>query len=117
MKPEITGTFQEGQTMRASALGKLALLGVVVSLGAGVTSSRALPLDNRMMYIGFSKPVALPGVELNAGTYVFELATPTSDSSLVRVLSQDRKKIYLTAFTTRVDRPRTLREGQVVTFG
>src|SRR5262249_3648886 len=101
--------------MRTLGLKSLAIGGVL--LGLAGSSTHALPLDTRTMYISFSRPVALPGVELNAGTYVFELATPMSDSSLVRVTSRDHRTVYLTAFTIAIDRPANLKPGQVITFG
>jgi hypothetical protein len=70
-----------------------------------------------MNYLTFSRPVALPGVELAAGTYVFELAAPLTDHSLVRVLNRDRSKIYLLAFTNAIDRPVGRHSDNVVTLG
>jgi hypothetical protein len=49
--------------------------------------------------------VAIPGVELPAGTYIFELPSITLGDGLVRVASTDRRQVYLTAFTHQVDRP------------
>src|SRR5215467_777642 len=100
--------------MRNPTLRSLALVGGLFVLAASV-STHALPLENRRMYLGFSRAVALPGVELPAGTYIFEL--PATDSSLVRVTNREHTKVYLTAFTIRIDRPRTLKPGQVVTLG
>ena len=61
--------------------------------------------------------MALPGVALGTGTYIFELAEPMSNNSIVRVSSTDRQRIYLTAFTYPIMRPANMRKGQVVTFG
>lgn len=72
---------------------------------------------NRMMYVKFTHPVALPGVSLGAGTYVFELPAPVDAWSVVRVTSQDRRTVYLTAFTHVVERPRGLRPDQAISFG
>ena len=60
-------------------------------------------------YLTFSRSVALPGVELPAGSYIFELAMPQSEQHIVRVMSRDRHQIYLTAFTNLVPRPRDLK--------
>jgi len=56
-------------------------------------------------YITFSAPVALPGVSLQAGTYLFETPLDQASLDLVRVTSRDGRHVYLTAFTTTVDRP------------
>jgi hypothetical protein len=103
--------------MRNAVSKSLAAVVAVGILAVGAAAVKAGSLENRLMYISFSRPVALPGVELNAGTYAFELAAPMTDSSLVRVSSKDHRTVYLTAFTLRVDRPKTLRPGQVVTLG
>ena len=95
---------------------RLVFGGVLLSLVGGAGSIQASSFDHTM-YITFSRAVALPGVELSAGTYIFELANSVSDQSLVRVASMDRRKVYLTAFTLPVGRPATLRQGQVITFG
>ena len=83
----------------------VAIGGVFLGLVAAV-SANAWSDGGHTNYLTFSRAVALPGVELAAGTYIFE--TPTSDmsNSIVRVSSRDRKKVYLTAFTRDVDRPR-----------
>jgi hypothetical protein len=94
----------------------LALVGVLAGMVMGTASPRAVTLE-RTMYLTFSRPVAIPGAELAAGTYVFELAAPISSSGAVRVLSRDRRTIYLLAFTNEISRPANLKPGQVVTLG
>jgi hypothetical protein len=94
------------------------MTGLVAVLGVLTASpSRAWLNADRMNYLTFSGSVALPGVELAAGTYIFELATPLTDHSVVRVLSRDRSKVYLLAFTNAVERPVGMREDRVVTLG
>jgi hypothetical protein len=61
--------------------------------------------EHRTTYLTFSAPVALPGVALARGTYVFELAAPQTDPTIVRVLSRDRSTVYFMAFTEMVQRP------------
>jgi hypothetical protein len=69
------------------------------------------------MYLTFSGPVALPGVTLGRGTYIFEVPEATGDHNLVRVSSRDRKTVYLTAFTTMVNRPAGMKQDQAVSLG
>jgi hypothetical protein len=71
---------------------------------------------DRTTYLTFSQAVRLPGVSLDAGTYIFERADPSS-AHLVRVLSRDRKKSYFLGFTYLVDRPLGMREDAMVTLG
>jgi hypothetical protein len=72
---------------------------------------------NRTMYVTFSGRVQLPGVTLDAGTYVFELADPIDAWDVVRVLSRRRDRVYFQGFTQRVERPAGLRRNQVVALG
>ena len=72
---------------------------------------------DRMTYLRFTRPVRLPGVELGAGTYIFELPDAMGAFDVVRVSSQDRRTVYYTAFTRIVDRPRGLPSGQPISFG
>ena len=72
---------------------------------------------DRLTYVKFNRPVALPGVALGAGIYIFELPDAIGASDVVRVSSQDRRTVYLTAFTRIIDRPAGLNEHQPVSFG
>ena len=78
----------------------IVLLGVLAASASGAT------MDNqRATYITFSRAVQMPGVQLPAGTYIFEVVNPNSTSDLVRVLSRDRSKVFLKQFTRFVHRP------------
>jgi hypothetical protein len=66
-------------------------------------------------YLTFSRAVSLPGVTLPAGTYIFERADQNVPD-IVRVLSRDRKKVYLTTYTISIPRPQGLGD-RVVLFG
>jgi hypothetical protein len=90
---------------------------VAVALALTLSASvRAVGLASRTTYLTFSGAVALPGVELKAGTYVFELPEP-NEPTIVRVMSRDRHQVYLTAFTRLVDRPSNMRRDQLITLG
>ena len=102
-----------GRTMLATV--GVALLGFSAPVAIRAHEN-ANELD-RMTYVKFNRPVALPGVALGAGTYIFELPDPIDAWSVVRVTSQDRRRVYLTAFTRVVDRPKGMRADQVISFG
>lgn len=68
---------------------------------------------NKTTYLRFSGPVALPGVTLPAGEYVFELANPDSHRNLVRVMNRSRDQIFLNAFTRPIVRAPGLKTGIV----
>jgi hypothetical protein len=87
---------------------------IVLGLAAGAASVHALDTFTRTTYLTFSTPVALPGVTLAAGTYVFELADPTGASAVVAVRNRARTEQYFMGMTRRVDRPGgATREGAV----
>ncbi len=83
--------------LSTAAVGAL-LLGVLVqpTKANGWAAHREL--------LTFNAPIALPGVTLAAGTYTFEIPSEAAHS-IVRVLSQDGRHIYLTQFTREVPRP------------
>src|SRR6185503_9594064 len=86
--------------LRLATVGAL-FLGLVV-----VASTNARGDSGHTNYLTFSGAVSLPGVELAAGTYVFDVPTSAMSNSIVRVSSRDRKKVFLTAYTRDVQRPR-----------
>jgi hypothetical protein len=89
-----------------------AILGLIVA-----ASGEAWGTVNNTNYLTFSGPVALPGVSLPGGTYIFELADSASNRNVVVVRSRDRSKQYLMAFTTPISRPHDLPADRLVTFG
>ena len=58
-----------------------------------------------------------PGVELAAGTYIFEVVNPNGGSDVVRVLSRDRKKTYLMRIDALRDRPSGGNLDATITLG
>ena len=64
----------------------------------------------------FSRPVALPGVELKAGAYLFDVASPTA-LDVVVVRSADTGKVFYMGFTQTVSRPRTMSKDAPIAFG
>jgi hypothetical protein len=78
-------------------------LSSVVLLGMFATSATGMD-TRRTTYFTFSGAVQLPGAALPAGTYIFEVANPDGGADIVRVLSRDRKKVYLMKFTRSIYR-------------
>src|SRR6185436_8791114 len=103
---------------RRTLLATLAGVALVGLTGPVSTHARENANDlDRMTYLHFTRPVRLPGVELGAGTYIFELPDPMGAFNVVRVSSQDRRTVYYTAFTRIVERPKELRPEQLISFG
>ena len=67
-------------------------------VSAAPTDARAQGPADRRTYFTFSHPVTLPGVTLQAGTYLFRLADPTG-SRIVQVLSEDGTNSYAMLFS------------------
>ena len=88
----------------------LGLVGAASVHGGEVTAARTT-------YLTVNVPVALPGVALAPGTYIFELALPGERLDVVRVSSRDRSQVYYTGFTELVIRPAGLREDRLLSFG
>lgn len=97
-------------TFKSAAVGAAVVAAVILGVSLHV---RANVPDTS--YLTFSRAVSLPGVTLPAGTYIFERADQNVPD-IVRVLSRDRQKVYLTTFTTSVARPQGLGD-RVVLFG
>lgn len=93
----------------------LAACGAAVLVLVVEASAQGWVTESRTTYLTFSGPVALPGVTLGAGTYIFERAAP-GVPHVVRVLRRDRSKVYFMAFTHLIERPARMRDGRSVTF-
>jgi len=81
-----------------------AALGAVL-LGATAQRSGAWSDANHREYLTFSGAVAIPGAVLPAGTYIFEVPTPSFANTVISIRSRDGRKVYLTQFTRVVSRP------------
>jgi len=80
---------------------------VLVVLVFGVASgANAFTSDKRTLFT-FSQPVALPGVTLPAGTYMFRLADPTTSRKVIQVTDQQGIQSYamLLSMETRRNTP------------
>ena len=71
--------------------------------GLSVATAFAQTPDKRTLFT-FSGPVAMPGVTLPAGQYLFRLADPNTSGNVVQVLSADGKKPYGMFFSLRSER-------------
>jgi hypothetical protein len=90
----------------ALVLGSLA---TAMNAGAG-------PLE-KTMYLTFSGAVRLPGVALEPGTYVFEIANPMTGGDVVRVRSRDGRQSLFQGFTTPVQKPPRMSADAAISLG
>ena len=92
---------------------RISILGVLAATVLSTVSQASSPLTTTND-LTFGSPVALPGVTLPAGTYVFERDI-ASNSHIVRVKSPNYQKLLFVGLTTPVSRPRGLKGP--VSFG
>ena len=71
---------------------------------------------NHENQLTFSRPVSLPGVVLPAGSYSFDVASPTA-LDVVVVRSADGRKVFYMGFTQTVTRPHTMSKDAPIAFG
>lgn len=72
---------------------KVACVAAALVLGVSAAPAHADEF-NKLTYLTFSAPVALPGIALPAGTYRFELMDPNMSRRVIRVSEEDGSKTY-----------------------
>ena len=86
----------------------------VVALSGAASQAATFSWSN---CLNFRTAFALPGVELPAGVYTFEVVNPGTDADVVRVSSKDGRQVYFMGFTGRVPRPAGMPSDRLVVFG
>ncbi len=88
------------------------MVGLGVGLALFASAAQAQPEDKRT-YFTFSGPVALPGVTLPAGRYLFRIVDTTTSRKVIQVLSDDQKKPYTMANTINDQRRDPVKDATV----
>lgn len=96
---------------RTTAWAALAVGVLCIALSPNVAATEW----NQQTYFTFNQPVAIPGVVLPAGSYDFQLASPSWDRNLIQIFNRDRTKLYATVFTVP-DYRLKVRGKPVITF-
>lgn len=78
--------------------------GALVGVLATTTGTKASNL-NKLEYLTFSAPVALPGVTLKPGAYSFEIANPDGGQVVLVRERMSHNPVFL-GFTNRIERSR-----------
>jgi hypothetical protein len=71
--------------------------------------------SGKATYLRVNSAVALPGVVLLPGNYIFDVANPDGAQDLVRV-SSSSGKVHFVGFTVPAARPRSLPKDQAITL-
>jgi hypothetical protein len=77
----------------------------VALLASVMETPAAAQTYDRRTWFTFSGPVAMPGVTLPAGKYLFRLANPESGAKVVQVLNEDGTMPYGMFFSLPAERP------------
>ena len=95
-------------------LKRLLTTSVLVVLVGAASGANAFTSDKRT-YFTFSQPVALPGVTLPAGTYMFLHPSPMTDYHIIQVMNEQQNQSF--GFFLTIPNPRlTAASETVVTF-
>ena len=95
-------------------LKRLISTSVLVVLVGSASGANAFtgPSDKRT-YFTFSQPVALPGVTLPAGTYMFRLADDTTTRKVIQVANKEGTQSFAMLHTVPVNRPDVPRDPEI----
>src|SRR5919112_1416514 len=82
------------ETMKSvTAMVTTAACVAALSLGAAAAQE---PNTDKTTYVTFSAPVALPGVTLPPGDYMFKLLNSQVNRNIVQIFNHDRSKLFAT---------------------
>jgi hypothetical protein len=92
---------------------KLAFVSVLVVLVfAAASGANAITHDKRT-YFTFNQPVALPGVTLPAGTYMFRIANPETSRNVIQVANREGTQSYAMLNTVQASRPDAPKDSEI----
>lgn len=95
------------------------LVGATVALALAFAATESVGSVTRgdTATLAFNRPVALPGVTLAPGSYVFEIVDDAGYLDVVRVRNSRTHKPEFMGFTNKVPRPDRFRHTSAVTLG
>jgi hypothetical protein len=86
---------------------------LVVLVGAASGASAFTGTSDKRTYFTFSQPVALPGVTLPAGTYMFRLADDTTTRKVIQIANKEGTRSFAMLHTVPVYRSDPPRNPEV----
>ncbi len=86
---------------------------LVVLVGAASGANAFTSTSDKRTYFTFNQPVALPGVTLPAGTYMFRLADDTTSRKVIQVANKQGTESYAMLHTMPVYRPDAPRDPEI----
>jgi hypothetical protein len=85
---------------------------LVVLVFAMASGANAITSDKRT-YFTFSQPVALPGMTLPAGTYMFRIANPETSRNVIQVANKQGTESYALLHTIRAERADAPKDSEI----
>jgi hypothetical protein len=90
---------------------------VLCAVLLSVAAAGAGTLANHRNVLTFSGPVALPGVSLTAGSYIFEVMDPNVSADVVAVMNREHTQVFYMGLTKHIERPAGFPKDRLVAFG
>jgi hypothetical protein len=85
---------------------------LVVLVCALASGANAFTSDKRT-YFTFTQPVALPGMTLPAGTYMFRIANPDTSRNVIQVANKQGTESYALLHTVQASRPEAAKDSEI----
>jgi hypothetical protein len=85
---------------------------LVVLVCALASGANAFTSDKRT-YFTFNQPVALPGMTLPAGTYMFRIANPDTSRNVIQVANKQGTESYALLHTIQAMRPDAAKDSEI----
>jgi hypothetical protein len=95
----------------------LAAIAVLMTVLVGASSTHAGATFTHVNRLTFNRSMALPGVVLLPGTYMFESGSVPTSPDIVRVTSSDYQKLYYTGFTQPTARSTATPRTDILVLG
>ncbi len=86
---------------------------LVVLVGAASGANAFTSTSDKRTYFTFNQPVALPGVTLPAGTYMFRLADDTTSRKVIQIANREGTESFAMLHTMPVYRADVPREPEI----
>ena len=94
-------------------LKRLASASVLVVLVSALASGANAFTHDKRTYFTFSQPVALPGMTLPAGTYMFRIANPDTGRKVIQVANKEGTQSFAMLLTIPAQRPDAPKDSEI----
>jgi hypothetical protein len=92
---------------------KLASASVLVVLVCALASGANAFTSDKRTYFTFNQPVALPGMTLPAGTYMFRIANTETSRNVIQVANKQGTESYALLNTVQATRPDAPKDSEI----